>query len=240
MNGFSYMAMTNYPYPTSFLTPKPAWPVNVACDYFQGFPSMEDPTATSDDDRVRTGGLTPDEAKTFAAMLKAVNVYFNNNSTSPNCTDFDDTDATGDLDGFGWNVLACNQLAMPCANGPNSMFIEGAFDYNAFTDYCVSTYKMTPRYDWVWRYLGGNDTQRDFKSISNIIFSNGELDPWRAGGLNEKIVGNDKIDVLFIARAAHHLDLREPNEQDDPQEVKDARAQELKIMQGWIKEYMSQ
>lgn len=27
MNGYAYMAMTNYPYPTSFLEPMPAWPV---------------------------------------------------------------------------------------------------------------------------------------------------------------------------------------------------------------------
>ena len=30
-NGFVYMAMTNYPYPSSFLEPMPAWPVNEAC-----------------------------------------------------------------------------------------------------------------------------------------------------------------------------------------------------------------
>lgn len=28
MNGYSYMAMTNYPYPSDFLEPMPAWPVN--------------------------------------------------------------------------------------------------------------------------------------------------------------------------------------------------------------------
>lgn len=27
MNGYAYMAMTNYPYPSSFLEPMPAWPV---------------------------------------------------------------------------------------------------------------------------------------------------------------------------------------------------------------------
>ena len=30
MNGYQYMAMTNYPYPASFLEPMPAWPINEA------------------------------------------------------------------------------------------------------------------------------------------------------------------------------------------------------------------
>ena len=172
-------------------------------------------------------------------MLKAVNVYFNNDSPNPNCTDFSDTDATGGLDGFGWNVLACNQLAMPCSNGKNSMFIPQPFDYNAFTKDCQQKYKMTPRYEWVWDYLGGQDIQRDFLSISNIIFSNGQLDPWTAGGLTIPITGNNKIDLIFIEQAAHHLDLREPNDEYDPQAVKDARKKETEIISKWILEYAS-
>jgi lysosomal Pro-X carboxypeptidase len=103
MNGFSYMAMTNYPYPSSFLNPMPAWPVNVSCNHFNG-PVLEDPIPEDQ----RLGGLSPREQVVFTAMLKAVNVYFNNDSPNPNCTDFDDTDGTGNLDGYGWNVLACN------------------------------------------------------------------------------------------------------------------------------------
>jgi hypothetical protein len=38
------MAMTNYPYSSSFLNPMPAWPVNVSCQFYNGFtdPNPED------------------------------------------------------------------------------------------------------------------------------------------------------------------------------------------------------
>ena len=38
MNGFSYMAMTDYPYETSFLNPMPANPVNAACTKLKDIP----------------------------------------------------------------------------------------------------------------------------------------------------------------------------------------------------------
>jgi hypothetical protein len=62
------------------------------------------------------------------------------------------------------------------------------------------------------------------------------LDPWRAGGLNDPIQGNDKIHIIYIGQAAHHLDLREPNSE-DPQDVIDARNKEIEIIQSWIDEY---
>jgi len=189
MNGYYYMAMTNYPYPSDFLNPMPGWPVNVSCKYFDG------PTLEQD---AKVGDLSPREKQVFTAMLKAANVYFNGDSPNPNCTDFDDTEGTGTLAAYGWDVLACNQLAMPCSNGPNSMFLNQPFDYNAYTDDCKKKFNLTPRYQWVWTYLGGKDIQRDFQSLSNIIFSNGQLDPWTAGGLTTPIIGNPNIDIIYI------------------------------------------
>ena len=67
------------------------------------------------------------------------------------------------------------------------MFIEDPFNYTAYTEFCQSTYGLTPNYDWALNIFGGFNLTRDFKSMSNIIFSNGELDPWRAGGVYEYI-----------------------------------------------------
>ena len=55
---------------------------------------------------------------------------------------------------------------------------------------------------------------------SNIIFSNGDLDPWRAGGVLTPI--NDDIVVRLIKGGAHHLDLRSPNPADS-QDCTEAR-----------------
>lgn len=45
INGYIYMAMTNYPYPSSFLEPMPGYPVNVAAAYFD---DIEYPPTTVD------------------------------------------------------------------------------------------------------------------------------------------------------------------------------------------------
>ena len=61
---------------------------------------------------------------------------------------------------------------------------------------------------------------------SNIIFSNGDIDPWHAGGVN-KNVGNST--AIWILGSAHHFDLREPHPQ-DPATVAAAREMEASII----------
>jgi len=69
---------------------------------------------------------------------------------------------------------------------------------------------------------------------SNIIFSNGELDPWQAGGVIDQI--NDQCIAIYIEGSAHHLDLRLPNAA-DPQTLTDARQTETEWIAKWIDEY---
>ena len=46
---------------------------------------------------------------------------------------------------------------------------------------------MTPQYDWAFTYFGGKNPKKDFMNASNIIFSNGTLDPWHAGGVLDQV-----------------------------------------------------
>lgn len=85
-------------------------------------------------------------------------------------------------------------------------------------------------------YFGGRDINRDFYNATNIIFSNGEFDPWRAGGITYNVTEDWGSIAVYIEKAAHHLDLRAPNDT-DPDSVKVARDVMMATMKKWINEY---
>jgi len=73
-----------------------------------------------------------------------------------------------------------------------------------------------------------------------VIFSNGLLDPWRAGGITYNLTNPVSLNTisLLIEKSAHHFDLREDHPE-DPQSVKDARDIEEALIGVWIQEYES-
>lgn len=123
---------------------------------------------------------------------------------------------------FGWDYQVCNEMVMPIyQSGITDMFPVQPFNPDAYLQQCQATKGLTPQWDWALDTFGGRNTKMDFKHTSNIIFSNGDLDPWRAGGVLEDL-GNKKITVRLIKGGAHHLDLKGDNAA-DPQDVLDAR-----------------
>lgn len=113
------------------------------------------------------------------------------------------------------------------------MFMPQYWDSDAYVTSCNSDFGLNPQFTWALDTFGGRNPQKDFAHYSNIIFTNGLLDPWRAGGVLYDIK-NDKIDVYLMAGAAHHLDLREPNDEKDPADVKTARTGITSRIQEWI------
>jgi lysosomal Pro-X carboxypeptidase len=127
----------------------------------------------------------------------------------------------GGLDDNGWGVLACNEMVMPFASNPDtSMFPSAKWSDVEDTSYCEAAYGLRPQYGWALEYFGGQNPKKDFMKASNIVFSNGELDPWQAGGITFDV--SPETTPLYIEHSAHHLDLRLPNVA-DPQSLTDAR-----------------
>lgn len=141
-------------------------------------------------------------------------------------------------------------MTMPFAsdqNEPNySMFPSATWDTVEVTAGCQETYNLTPQLYWALDYYGGWDVSKDFAKASNIIFSNGTLDPWQAGGITNTdaastiagftLENNDKCTVLYIEGSAHHLDLRLPNAA-DPATLTAARVTETSMIAQYIDEY---
>lgn len=118
-----------------------------------------------------------------------------------------------------------------CADGVTDMFEKRDFNLTSISEKCVSDYGISPDADAAIREWGG----RDLSAASNIIFSNGDRDPWSAGGVLHTIP-NKSISVIVIPHACHHEDLRSPGP-DDPPQLLQARKEEARIIAGWVKEF---
>ncbi|KAM8822258.1 lysosomal Pro-X carboxypeptidase isoform 1-T1 [Synchiropus picturatus] len=225
------LAMVDYPYPSDFLQPLPGWPVQVVCKFltFQ--------SAVSDRQLLR-------------GVAQAAQVYYNFTGGS-SCLNTSQT-ATGSLGTRGWfyqvrtshedpeevaqltapsaGPQACTEMVMPmCSDGVRDMFEPQEWNFQAFSDSCQAAFGVRPRPDWARALYGG----KDIGSHSNIIFSNGDLDPWSAGGVALNI--SDSLVSVLIRDGAHHLDLRFANALDPPS-ARAARALELHYFQLWIKQ----
>ena len=210
------MAMVNYPYPTSFVEPLPAWPVATACA------AGED--AWNKNWQEKYAKLYP---------IQAVGKTFYNYNDQEPCLDVS-VQQGGGLDDNGWGVQACNEMAMPFSSPkPASMFPPAEWNEKENSAQCEAMYGESPQYNWALEYFGGINPKKDFMKASNIIFSNGTLDPWHAGGVLEQV--SDETISIFIEESAHHLDLRLPNEA-DPATLTAARATEME----WIAKFIDQ
>lgn len=211
-NVFTTLAMGDYPYPTTFLAPLPGHPVNVACKMMASA-------------SYKLQGL---------AEVTAM-VYNGTNGTLP-CLDPDSeyiecADPTGcglGPDSRAWDYQACTELALPAgSNNKTDMFPSLPWTPEMRAKYCQEKWGVAQRPGWSAIQLWG----KDISSASNIIFSNGDLDPWRPGGVLQDV--SPTLVAVLVKGGAHHLDLRASNPLDPPT-VTQAREQELELIQKFI------
>ncbi len=110
------------------------------------------------------------------------------------------------------------------------MFWSAPWDADAQSDYCFARFGIHPRRTWAATMYGG---RKALKTASNIVFSNGLLDPWSGTGVLEDV--SESVVALTLKEGAHHLDLMFSTP-DDPEELKEIRKTELMYIAQWIME----
>ena len=90
-------------------------------------------------------------------------------------------------------MKACTEMVMPmCSDGINDMFEMKAWNLDEYSDECMKKWKTKPRPMMTSVMYGG----RNITSSSNIVFSNGLLDPWSTGGVT-KTLSDSLISVII-------------------------------------------
>ncbi|CAL2038004.1 unnamed protein product [Caenorhabditis brenneri] len=222
-----YMAMVDYPYPTGFLEPLPAWPVDAACGYMNATG-----TNFSDQDLV-------------SAVANAANIYYNynKNASFTYCIDYticgdQGTGGLGD-DQLGWPWQECSEIIMGmCARGgSNDVFWNECPDniYDDLKQGCISIFGSMNWTSANWNIDAVKTLYGyDLSGSSNLILTQGHLDPWSGGGYTADQTNAARgIYVMEIPGSAHHLDLRTPNTC-DPNTVTNARFQIVSILKCWV------
>eukprot|EP01104_Vermistella_antarctica_P006367 TRINITY_DN17070_c0_g1_i1.p1 TRINITY_DN17070_c0_g1~~TRINITY_DN17070_c0_g1_i1.p1 ORF type:complete len:512 (+),score=105.80 TRINITY_DN17070_c0_g1_i1:41-1537(+) len=206
-SAFTYAAMVDYPYPNSFLEPLPAWPVKAICDAYLNSSAGVD---------------------TWGALADGAGLFYNYTGQQPTCYNLSVGMSELGLD--GWDYQSCTEMVMPIGSD-GGFFPAYDFDEAANAQYCEEAWGVIPRPDWITTFYGG--TNASVISSSNIVFSNGQLDPWRGGGVTSNSTANPDIATVIIEKGAHHLDLRTPNPLDPPSVI-EAREIHIEHIKKWI------
>ncbi|XP_059909960.1 dipeptidyl peptidase 2 [Gadus macrocephalus] len=210
-NAFTLLAMLDYPYSTHFWGDMPAHPVKVACEAMLSGPDL-------------------------LANLRNTSGIVYNSTGEQTCFDLyslyvECADPTGcglGSNSLAWDYQACTEIEL-CyeSNNVTDMFPAMTFTPAERLAYCSKRWGVTPRPGWLRTQYWGDA----LSTASNIIYSNGDLDPWANGGVRTSL--SPSVVAINITDGAHHLDLRGSNDA-DPVSVISARKTEANLIAQWV------
>ena len=217
-SALAYMAMGNFPYPSSYILngdgQLPAFPIRVACE------------SLSTD-------WTGDEQRWLRSLSEFGGVYYNYSQTLECNRLSGPVNNESSTVEMLWNYQYCSEIFMVGGQGPdiNDMFWDDPWDGNAAAERCHQQYGIYPnRQKFFLTYGTPDDWARD---ATNIVWSQGEYDPWRGGGCTESL--SDSLVSIVIDEAAHHLDLFFSHENDTAAIIA-TRNLELQHIGRWVQE----
>jgi len=134
-----------------------------------------------------------------------------------------------------WGYQTCTEVYQPMpTDGVTDFEIPWTPNPTTYYARCQELWDTQPRPNWEEMTFMGDDIG---VGGSNIFLTNGELDPWRAAGIQNVPRGSDgSIIVRTMEGAAHHLDLRAANTLDPPSVV-EVRMEQRAAIRRWIKEW---
>ncbi|KAF0689377.1 Aste57867_19169 [Aphanomyces stellatus] len=221
-SAYDSMAMGNYPYPSSYMTSGarvlPAFPMRHACSHL--------------DDALE------DNEKLLQALSTSVNVFYNDSTAPLSCHVIVDEPATGDEEEAPpdfWEYLSCADMYTPLDTdgGDADMFWRHMHNETEDDAACRKNWGVPLRPLWPSIIYGGIET---FRTTSNIVFSNGEYDPWAPTGILKSL--SETVVAVNIPAGAHHLDLMFSNPL-DPQGLRDARDIEASVFLGDLDDFIA-
>ena len=124
-------------------------------------------------------------------------------------------------------------------DGVRDMFWPAPWDADAAAQACLDQFGVAPDPLYSAREWGGKRISRasspSVSTLTNVVFSNGLLDPWHGGGVLERAGFDESVAIVLIPEGGHHVDLFFENEA-DPRSVREAREVERQQMRRWVAE----
>ena len=238
------MLQYGYPFPTQFYNPVPAYPFKVACEGMKfantGLEALRIATNIYFNYTGQAGNcynfesLVQREASSYWRRKgQQDHLFLQHTQIKQRRVLAHQTSIQGDeIDtDIAWSYQTCTEVYQPMpTNGVTDFDIPYTPNQTAYYASCWEQFNVKPRPNWEeMHFMGAN-----IAAGSNIFLTSGQLDPWRAAGIQVKPKGApESIVVRIIDNAAHHLDLRAANKLDPPSVVA-VRKEQMASIQKWI------